>query len=308
MGTLALILVVIILIFPLVMEAARLPMNDKERDTAPGQFATLSQGVTHFQWTGPTDGPVIICIHGLTTPSAVWQSVAKQLSKLGYRVLTYDLYGRGYSGRPFGRQNPAFFLRQLNDLLEDQKVAGDLTVIGYSMGGAIASAFAASRPDDVRQVVLLAPAGMGTVGDEWVRSLVRTPVIGIWLMLLLYPRMLKKGLAAEAGTPGSVPNITALQKAELNYRGFIPAVHASMRGMLSNGLHETHETLHQEGIPVLAIWGKQDDVIPIKAKDKLSAWNPDSVHHVIDDAGHGLTYTHTSEVMEHITIFLKMTT
>ncbi len=303
---LLLILLLGVLIFPLVMEAARLPMNAKERDTAPGQLANLSQGVTHYQWTGPNDGPVVVCIHGLTTPSFVWQSVAKHLAELGYRVLTYDLYGRGYSDRPFGRQTPAFFLQQLNDLLEDQEVKGDHAVIGYSMGGAIAAAFAASRPDDIRQVVLLAPAGMEPVGEDRLRALFRTPVIGAWLMLLLYPSILKKGLEAEEGLPSSVPDITSMQRAELNYRGFVPAVHASMRGMLSDDLQETHGALYSQGIPVLAIWGQLDDVILISAKDKLGDWNPDSVHYVVEDAGHAVTYTHTAEVVEQIRVFLKM--
>lgn len=303
---LLLFLLLAVLAMPFIMEAARLSMDDSERDTAPGQCAKLSQGVTHFQWTGPDDGPVIICIHGLTTPSFVWQSVARGLAEEGYRVLTYDLYGRGYSDRPIGRQTPEFFLRQLNDLLEDQNVQGDLTILGYSMGGAIATAFAASRPEDVRQLVLLAPAGMRAVGDDWVRSMVRTPLIGIWLMLLFYPRILKRGLEAEARLPTSVPAIAQLQRAELDYRGFIRSVHSSLRGMLTDNLRNDHEKLNAMGVPVLAIWGAEDDVIPLASKDSLSKWNPDSVHYVIEDAGHGLTYTHTPDVLEQIKVFLKM--
>ncbi|MEM9575511.1 MAG: alpha/beta hydrolase [Pseudomonadota bacterium] len=291
--------------FPWVMEAARRPMTAKEREKAPGQFAHLSQGITHYQWTGPKDGPVVVCIHGLTTPSFVWQSTAKHLAGLGYRVLAYDLFGRGYSDRPSGRQTPAFFIRQLNELLDDQQVGGDLTVIGYSMGGAITAEFAASRSDDIRRVVLLAPAGMGIVASGWLRSLVRTPILGGWFMLLFYPRLLKKGLEAEKDLPGTVPGINAMQRAELTYRGFLPAVHASMRGMLSGDLQKAHGTLHRQGIPVLAMWGECDDVIPLTAKDRLAAWNPKSVHHVIDGAGHGLTYTHTSDVMKHIEAFLE---
>ena len=35
-----------------------------DRATAPGQFARLSQGVTHYQWGGPVRGPVVVAIHG----------------------------------------------------------------------------------------------------------------------------------------------------------------------------------------------------------------------------------------------------
>jgi pimeloyl-ACP methyl ester carboxylesterase len=295
-----------VLAIPLVMEIARLPMNEDERENAPGQFATLPKGITHFEWTGPENGPVVVCIHGLTTPSFVWQSTARGLAEAGYRVLTYDLYGRGYSDRPMGRQDPAFFLQQLNNLLKDQKVTGDLAVIGYSMGGAIASLFAAARPDDIRQVVLLAPAGMTPVGDGILGFMVRTPVIGTWLMMMLYPHLLKRGIAKEKDLPTTVKDISYLQKTELDYRGFVPSVLASLRGMLNTVLQDTHEKLHAEGIPVLAIWGAQDDVIPLSAKDQLLAWNADSLQYVIEDAGHGLTYTHTDEMLEQVKLFLKV--
>lgn len=41
---------------------------------------------------------------------------------MGYRILTYDLYGRGYSDRPSGKQNREFFLQQLDDLLAYEAV------------------------------------------------------------------------------------------------------------------------------------------------------------------------------------------
>jgi pimeloyl-ACP methyl ester carboxylesterase len=64
----------------------------------------------------------------------------------GHRVLTYDLYGRGYSDRPGGEQDARFFIRQLEDLLEHQGVTQPVTLLGYSMGGAIGAAFAAKHP------------------------------------------------------------------------------------------------------------------------------------------------------------------
>ena len=103
---------------PLIIEATRKKMNDAARGDAPGQFAKLSGGVTHYQWRGPEGGPVAICIHGLTTPSFVYDGIAEGLSQIGFRVLTYDLYGRGYSDRPKGTQDIAFFRKQLSELLD----------------------------------------------------------------------------------------------------------------------------------------------------------------------------------------------
>jgi len=48
----------------------------------------------------------------------------------------------------------------------------------------------------------------------------------------------------------------------------------------------------------LAVWGEQDEVIALSAADILSDWNPNAVHSVIGEAGHGLPYTHTDDILQ----------
>ncbi|WP_299825570.1 alpha/beta fold hydrolase [uncultured Roseobacter sp.] len=290
---------------PLIIESTRKPMNDKARAAAPGQFAHLSQGVTHYQWYGPEGGPVAVCVHGLTTPSFVWQGIAKGLAHMGFRVLVYDLYGRGFSDRLRGAQDRAFFITQLNDLLADQGVEDDITLIGYSMGGSIATVFAAQKPNRIHELILLAPAGMCTLTKGLLGFAARTPVIGTWLMLELYPAILRAGLKAERDRPTSVAGINDLQDAELNWRGFIPAVRASIAGILSDDLQEDHALLHHEDVPVLAIFGSEDNVIPLSSRDILKRWNSDAHTAVIEGAGHGLPYSHTVDALEAINGFMQ---
>ncbi|WP_299966418.1 alpha/beta hydrolase [uncultured Roseobacter sp.] len=290
---------------PLLVEAMRKPMGCTARASAPGQCVALSQGTTHFRWVGPPQGPVILCIHGLTTPSFVWGALAAGLSQAGFRVLTYDLYGRGFSDRPAGPQDAAFFLRQVDDLLVDQDITAPVTLIGYSMGGAIAAAFAARHPARVRRLLLLAPAGMLPVTGGALERLARLPLFGGWLMLALYPAILRRGLAAERGQPDSVPEINRQQRRELRWRGFVPAVRASLLGLLSEVLRNTHGILAQSELPVLALWGQEDAVIPLRAADTLQRWNPASQSVVVPGAGHGLPYTHSDAVLAHILRFLR---
>ena len=86
--------------WPFYQESRRPRMNEATRRAAPGAFAELPRGQTHYQWLGAARGPVAVCVHGLTTPSFVWGPIAAGLGRLGFRVLVYDLYGRGLFGPP----------------------------------------------------------------------------------------------------------------------------------------------------------------------------------------------------------------
>lgn len=285
---------------PFALERMRRPVSDAQRRTASGQFATLSQGVTHYEWQGPKDGPVALCIHGLSTSSYVWRGLTKGLVLMGYRVLVYDHFGRGLSDTAGGTQDSTFFIRQITDLLTHEKVDTPLTVFGYSMGGAIATHFAAAYPGKIKHLVLIAPAGMQNIGGASLKFVRDWPVIGDWLFLLTYPMTLRKGIKAEAHLPGSVEGINALQLAETQRRGYFPALLSSLRGILGDTARDQHKKLSVAGVPVLAVWADADDVIPLSGKDHLTDWNPQAQHAVIADAGHGVTYTHTDQVLKAI--------
>lgn len=289
--------VALLVALPVWRETRRRRMDAAARADAPGCFATLSQGVTHYDWTGPDTGPLVVCVHGLTTPSFVWNAFAAALAALGYRVLTYDHFGRGYSDTVPGLQDREFFLRQLQDLLEDQDITGDFVLVGHSMGAAIATCYAAANPDRVRHLVLVTPAGMGLQSGGLTRFIVKTSVVGDWLMLAFYPHQHRIYTEAERALPTSVPGIVDLQQRELDRRGFVPAVLSSLRGILRNPLKHEHETLRDAGVPVLAIWGGRDPVLSDSAPARLAAWNPEARQAVIATGGHGLPYTDTAALI-----------
>src|ERR1700733_7331099 len=70
------------------------------RDKYPNRHfedVTLPSGITHFQSTG--SGPTLILVHGVSGPLAVWDKFVEPLKNAGFRVIRYDLYGRGFSSR-----------------------------------------------------------------------------------------------------------------------------------------------------------------------------------------------------------------
>lgn len=293
-------LIALVVAAPFLRERMRKPMDEAARAGAPGEFVELSRGVTHFRWYGGARGPVAVCVHGLTTPSFVWGPIAQGLVLMGFRVLTYDLYGRGYSDRPSGPQDEAFFITQLEELLESQGVKDDFTLLGYSMGGAIATAFAALHPSRLRRLVLLAPGGLGHDLGPIAQMVVNRPWLGTWIFYASYARSYRRATEAERGVETTVENIVDLQQAELDYRGFLPAVLRSMRGILDETQEAEHRDICAEAVPTLAIWGRKDEVIPITGMGRLAEWNREARQEVIEGAGHALAYTHTDDVLKAI--------
>lgn len=286
--------------WPLVRELRRAPVSNALRNAAPGQFADLTRGKTHYQWFGPEDGDVLVCVHGLTTPSFVWGGLIPDLVAMGYRVLTYDHYGRGFSDRPRCLQDAVFFTDHLTELLDHLEIGDDITLMGYSMGGSVSAAWAADNPDRLLQLILLAPAGMGHDLGRTAELVARFPILGDWVFHMAYPKQFRKGVARERELPSAIPDIYDLQLQELQRRGFLRAVLSSLRGMLAQQLRREHQVVHQSKVPVTAIWGADDTVIPIGCKNTLEQWNPRAEQVVIAGAGHGLAYTHVNEVISAI--------
>ncbi len=146
---------------------------------------------------------------------------------------------------------------------------------------------------------------MEVKADRLTRFITRTPMIGDWLMLALFPRRHRTGTNAERALPGSVENIVERQQNELRFKGFIAAILASMRGILSTPQRDQHKTIHQAGIPVLAIWGREDAAIALTAMGTLAEWSRHARQDVIEGAGHGLPYTHTDAVLAALSEALR---
>ncbi len=297
--------VTILAALPFLAEALRRPVTKRMQDSAPGAMADLPQGRTHYHWHGPENGPVVVCIHGLSTPSYVFAATERSLAALGYRVLRYDLYGRGLSDRVGGKQDAAFFLTQLRDLLADQKVTDKLTVIGFSMGAQIAAAFAAEDGARIDALILAAPAGVVPISDDSKSALWYRPVIGDWLTRVAGGWALRRELVEHRTTPTIIPDLEDRQAAETRMRGFLPALLSSRRNILKTSLLPDLLRVARLDIPVLAIWGNEDPVVPLSAMGILARNAPDTHHAQISGAGHNLLQTHPAQVADQLTKFLR---
>jgi 3-oxoadipate enol-lactonase len=100
---------------------------------------------THYNDLG--NGPPIVFIHALGVNSKMWRLQAEAMSRQ-YRIISYDVRGHGlapYSGEPVSIWTLADDLLEVMDHLQVEKAA----VVGLSMGGMIAQAFAIRHPERV---------------------------------------------------------------------------------------------------------------------------------------------------------------
>jgi len=291
--------------WPWITEALRRPVSDRMRARAPGDFADLESGVTHYKWHGSRSERVLVLVPGLTSPLWVFDGLIRGFLGMRYRVLTYDLYGRGHSDRVRGAQTLDFHTRQLSQLLDALGIKVPVTLLGYSMGGAIATRFAATESDRVDRLMLLAPAGMG-YDPSRLQAVARVAgPFGDWLWGLVGPRLLLKGARDDANGASVITDLPDRIKSELKRKGYLAAVLSSERHALQEPVADDHREIAAMYIPTLAIWGEADKVIPISGVGQLAVWNRHAHQEVIPGAPHSLVFTRPTQVLEVIRNFLR---
>ena len=287
--------------WPLIIESRRKEIDARDRQRSGLLSAALKNGTTSYQWRGPTDGPVVIAIHGLTTPSVVWDAIAQDLAMNGARVLTYDLWARGFSDAPTGHHDAAYFTDQLHELITYLQIEAPVTLLGYSMGAQIAVSFALARPRCVGKLVLVAAAGIETVEGRFDMFCRRVPVLGDWAHAAFAALQLRKTRPMAGLIPSQVVKMQRMQMAR---RGYLPAILAARRGILTQIQEQQHRALAKLRIPMLAIWARDDQTIPLRCMGRLAQWNRAAHHVEISGAGHRVPYTHGREVSAAISKFL----
>ncbi|WP_268821841.1 alpha/beta fold hydrolase [Paenibacillus tarimensis] len=127
------------------------------------------RGMEHIPAASQGPLPAVIMFHGFTGTKLgshrFFLKISRQLEKLGYAVFRYDFYGSGESDGDFEEMTVSGELADANAILDqvraDPRIDNSrISVIGFSMGGLIASVLAGDRPDDIDRLILLAPAGI----------------------------------------------------------------------------------------------------------------------------------------------------
>ena len=117
-------------------------------------------------------GDALLLLHGLGSTKKDWDAQVPFFSKT-HRVITLDLRGHGNSSKPkdnYGVELMADDVKQFLDQLNIKKV----TLVGFSMGGAVAFEIATRYPQYLENLVIVNSGpdfnAMGKIGDDLLKN------------------------------------------------------------------------------------------------------------------------------------------
>jgi pimeloyl-ACP methyl ester carboxylesterase len=260
-------------------------LDETVRRQADGSFITLTDGVTHYELGGPENGQPIVLVHGFSTPYFIFDTTFEFLVDSGFRVLRYDLFGRGYSDRPRVEYNIHLFVRQLKDLLDTLGLK-QVNLVGLSMGGPITASFTSLYPDYVNKVVLIDPAGAKQLAYSWILKALKIPIIGELAVGFFGSTSMAKGVASDLFDPKVVDHYQNQYKIQMQYKGFKYALLSTMRNGMLESFYETYVCVGKLCKSALLFWGVDDRTVSFESSKLILKAIPHVEFHAIENCGH----------------------
>lgn len=242
-------------------------------------------------WLEGESGSNLVLIHGIGGAVDVWRKQFDALART-HRVLAIDLPGCGRSAIP--AVYPPDTLRLLAAAVRGVMEAVGMrsgTIIGSSLGGAVAIEFAFRWPEMTSSLVLIGPAGM-THKVAWPLRLMTVRGVGEALTL---PDRTRTAQAIRQ----CVANPDTVAEADID-RAFgmatLPGAqdaflrllrtYATLTGLDRREVQRLQACMHTIHAPTLVIWGAQDRILPVSAAPTALAHLPNAGLIVRPESGH----------------------
>lgn len=261
-------------------------LNDQARSAAGGSFVQLTDGVTHYELSNSDNAETVVLVHGFSVPYFIFDPTFDLLTQNGFRALRYDLFGRGFSDRPRARYNIDLFVEQLADLLDVLRFTRPVNLIGLSMGGPIAATFTARRPERVKSLTLIDPAGAKSISLTPMLKAMKLPGLAEAVFGLVGSEGLLRSAAKDFFDPEMIGHFLERYKVQMQYKGFKRAILSSVRNHMLGSFIESYRSVGKMDKPVLLVWGRNDTTVPLAHSALLRDAMPQAEFHVIEECGH----------------------
>lgn len=283
-----------------------LELNEEEKSKAKGDFISLPSGFTHYEMKG--SGENVVLVHGYATPLFVYDKIFDRLVKEGYRVLRYDLLGRGLSERVQADYSPELFAKQLSELTTALFGDESFYLFGTSMGGSIAAAFCRFYPGKVKKLVLLAPAGMDTFKPPFYMKLTAIPGLGTPIFNIVAKRTLLTKCASELKYSLDEKDYYMKSFAESSkYKGFLRCTLSSLKNTIlkTDETIKGYEAITGQNVPLMVVWGTADKTMPYYQHTRMLEVCPHAELVTYEGSGHIFLFDEGERTNETVLPFLK---
>jgi pimeloyl-ACP methyl ester carboxylesterase len=250
-------------------------------------------------------GPDVVLLHGLGDSSLGWLYLEGPLVEAGYRVTVWDALGAGRSAKPSdGDYSLAAHLRRLVaalDILGVEKT----TVVGHSLGGSLALAFARTHPQRTAALCLVDPAAYreGALGGRWFweTPLVAEIVLGVISTEMLVDFGLKQNFADTARIPDE---LRKLYIREARRDAVIDALIHQERQLVPEDA-AAWEAGHRAIVaPTLILWGEGDALVPVAQGRRLAREIAGAELVILPRLAHSPQLEDPAAVLAHLVPFL----
>ncbi len=278
--------------------AAGLRLEELEVDGL--RTPTLDGGPTESSDQLILERTPILFLHGWGTGKEAMLSEMRWFGR-SRRVIAPDL--PGFGDNPFPIDRAVFDVTRYLKWIEEFRVTaklGRIDLVGESMGGALAAAYAASYPDSVRRLVLQAPAG---VRAPKTNAFMREIEDGGNPLLIEtgedFDRVV--GLCFVDPPPIPTPFKNYLVNRAISNRLKMPEMIESMRSFLVEG---NEQILGLIRAPTLILYGDQDEITDASMLEVYRDGIANSHGVLIPGAGHVIMYDAPKQTIREIAGFL----
>jgi 2-hydroxymuconate-semialdehyde hydrolase len=246
-------------------------------------------------------GPAVLLIHGSgpgVTAWANWRLTLPALTAHG-RVVAPDLVGFGYTESPPNViYDASTWVKQLTDLLDALGIE-IASIVGNSFGGSMALAFAQAHPSRVDKLVL-----MGAVGVSFPITSGLEKVWGYQPSVAAMKDLLQVFVYNQA--------MATDELAEMRYRASVRAdvqerfanLFPAPRQRWVDALAQNEASLRKIAHETLIVHGRDDQVIPFSASERLATLMPNARLAPFDQCGHWVQIEHPERFNNLVVDFL----
>jgi pimeloyl-ACP methyl ester carboxylesterase len=237
------------------------------------------------------EGPAVLLIHGYGDTADGWRRVVPGLLE-NHRVIALDVPPFGRSRDPRVSKLLDFYRDFFPELFERLGLES-ATVIGHSLGGAIALHLSLQQPQLVDRLGLVAPAGLGKGAPWWWHLLTGSPVYDRLLSLPspLTPVFVREGMRRfldwrlfhdPTKLGDDIRHLVDMHSAPEDFKRLIRAGRCCIESYTGTLLEDSAKL----AMPKWLVWGRHDGLVPSDHARAFAAVHPQAEVHVFEDCGH----------------------